>query len=72
MLLEASLPKQMNPLMFKYEYTTLDVILKGTKVGKNQCAIDGFLQGEEKELKTNIHILIQTKKISGSDFIFLL
>ena len=36
MQLEASIPKQMNLLILKYEYTVLDVTLKRTKVDKNQ------------------------------------
>lgn len=40
MLLEASPPKQMSPLMLKWEYTTLDVILKRMKVDKNQSVLE--------------------------------
>lgn len=33
---EVSIPKQMNPLILKYEYTILDVTLKRMKVDENQ------------------------------------
>lgn len=36
MHLEVSIPKQMNPLILKYEYTILDVTLKRMKVDENQ------------------------------------
>lgn len=39
MLLEASLPKQMNPLRLKCEYATLDIILKRMKVDENQSVL---------------------------------
>lgn len=52
MQLEASIPKQMNPLILKYEYTILDITLKRMKVDENQnVLLMPFHRVKKKSLK---------------------
>lgn len=49
---EASIPKQMNPLILKYEYTILDVTPKRRKVDKSQnVLLMPFHRVKKKSLK---------------------
>lgn len=52
MLLEASIPKQMNPLVRKCEDTTLDVTLKRMEVDESQnVLLLSFYRVKTKSLK---------------------
>ena len=60
MLLEVSFLKQMNHLVLKWEYTTLNVILKRIKVDKNQSLLS-MLAGQRKSLKLCTYTNTDTK-----------